>query len=267
MLFDTNSVAEMAASIEAAPSELLSFETDAKTIKGSKYGYLTGILYLAPYKLAGFNVCAMATSGCAAACLNTSGMGSFLSSVHAARIRKTRWFKKSKQDFMTQLHKDILKGLRKAKRENRILVIRLNGLSDLPWERVVYIRPDGSVGTIFDAFPDVQFYDYTKVINRLRKSLPKNYDLTFSAADGNEADVDEALSLGFRVAIVFRNADKPMALPRKWNLPTHYGDTPIVDGDDSDLRFLDPPACIVGLKAKAHARTDTTGFVRDINPA
>lgn len=272
MLFNQDSVSALADSVEAAPSSLLTY-SNPKTAKGESLGYLTGIMHLAPYKAAGFNVCAQATAGCAAACLNTSGHGSFSETVHRARIRRTKWFRQDRQAFMLRIHADILLGLRKAKREGLTLVIRLNGTSDIPWENVRYVWPDGfqgweqgGTGTIFEAFPDVQFYDYTKVAIRFGRNLPPNYDLTMSAADGNEKHVEFAQSHGARVAMVFRNSDKPMTEARRWTLPDTYNGVPLVDGDKSDLRFLEPSGVIIGLKAKALARKDTTGFVRDIQP-
>jgi hypothetical protein len=256
----------MTAGIEAAPSELLTVG-NPKTLKGEKYGYITAGLHLAPYKLAGFNLCPKATKGCAAACLNTSGQGGFNAHVHTARVRKSKWLRQDKQAFFTQLHKEIGTFERYCNKRDFVPVVRLNVLSDFVWENAKYIRPDGSVGNIFDAFPNVQFYDYTKIVARMRKELPSNYDLTFSAADGNEDDVAEAISLGFRVAMVFRNALNHKAQARRWKLPDNYNGIPIVDGDNSDLRFLDKAPCIIGLKVKGQGAYDKTGFVRDILPA
>ena len=103
---------------------------------------------------------------------------------------------------------------------------------------------------IMTAFPDVQFYDYTKISNRRR--LPANYDLTFSLADGNCADAIVALASGLNVAAVFRKV-----------LPASHLGRPVVDGDKSDLRFLDERGVIVGLTAKGKAKKDTSGFVID----
>ena len=101
---------------------------------------------------------------------------------------------------------------------------------------------------IFQMFPTVQFYDYTKVNNRKVAHIP-NYHLTFSKADGNDMDVRIALSNGMNVAAVFRE------------LPETYLGRPVINGDETDLRFLDPQGVIVGLKAKGKAKKDTTGFV------
>jgi hypothetical protein len=259
-------VINLGLSVEAAPSSLLTVSGDSKTVKGEKFGYLTGILYLAPHKAAGFNVCAKATAGCIAACLNTAGQGSY-STTQIARVRKTKWLRKDRAGFMLQLERNILALIRKANREGLTPVVRLNGTSDLPWENFRATFANRFHGTIFERFSDVQFYDYTKIAARFAKSLPDNYDLTFSAADGNENDVEFALSHGGRVAVVLRNSVRPNARAKNWNLPDSYNGHTLVDGDNSDLRFLDPKGCWIGLKAKGHAWKDTTGFVHSIDPA
>lgn len=162
-----------------------------------------------------------------------------------ARIRKTRWFFSNKDEFMGQLKKDIGAVIRKANRENKIPTVRLNGTSDIPWERVK--TKDGI--SIFEHFPDLQFYDYTKRPNR--HNLPDNYHLTFSLSEDNDDLAKRSLEDGMNVAVVFRNE-----LPEKfWGYPVH-------DGDETDLRFLDPDGHIIGLKAKGTAKRDDTGFVR-----
>jgi hypothetical protein len=119
-------------------------------------------------------------------------------------------------------------------------VFRLNGTSDLSWEKY-----DGSFGgkTIFECFPNVQFYDYTKVLGRKVKHIP-NYHLTFSKADGNDSDVAEALMQGMSVVAVYDQI--PAGVP---------------SADETDLRFLDPKGVMLGLKAKGRAKKDYTGFV------
>ena len=219
----------------------------AKMGKSAKSGvYLPYILHLAPADLSGHNTCPLATLGCKKSCLNTSGMGVF-SNVQTARIAKTKYFFDNRQAFYADLIKEIARAERKAIKEGKQLTVRLNGTSDLQWE--IYRAFDGK--TIFEIFPNVVFYDYTKIANRKVSHIP-NYSLTFSAADGNDADVNTAIANGLNVAVVFRNA-----LPDTWNGRT------VIDGDTDDLRFLDPANVIVGLVAKGKAKKDTTGFVKD----
>jgi hypothetical protein len=249
------------------PRTLLTTGTaNPKVGKGEKRGYRTAIMHLAPARLSGFEVCAGRTPGCTAACLNTAGRGGMAtrepSKLHLARIARTRYFKTARTAFGLKLERELEAHLRKADREGLIPVVRLNGTSDLPWENVRFQWADGSTSTVFERFPLVQFYDYTKVVARLRKPLPANYDLTFSLADGNEEQAREAIELGFRVAVVLRNTDNPGA--RKWQLPETWNGRPVIDADETDLRFLEPAGVYAGLRAKGLAKTDRTGFVHNV---
>ena len=267
MRFTSDNLIDFAKSIEAKPSKrLLSFK-NPKTEKGESFGWLTAILHLAPYKTAGFNTCAAATKGCAAACLNTAGMGAGMAFVHAGRISKTKWFKQDRAAFMLQLEREITALVKRAAKLGLNPAVRLNGTSDIPWENIRAEFANGFTGTIFDRFPDVQFYDYTKLPLRFSKPLPKNYDLTFSLADGNDRAAEHVLKHGGRVAVVFRNRLKPRSQARRWNLPGEWNGVKVIDADKNDLRFLDPSGVYCGLKAKGLATTDTTGFVHDIDPA
>jgi hypothetical protein len=223
---------------------LLGVSRDAKTRKGEKDGYLTGILYLAPSTFAGFgNMCANASKGCKAACLFTAGRGA-MSNVQQARVNKTERFVKDRVAFMDEIVKDIKSLVRKAEKEGMVPAVRLNGTSDIPWENVKV----GDKPNIFAVFPDVQFYDYTKSPGRI--NLPGNYDLTFSLAEDNDINAKKALESGINVAAVFNE------------LPSSFMGKPVINGDETDLRFNDPKGVIVGLKAKGLARKDSSGFVR-----
>ena len=223
--------------------------SNTKTQKGAKLGYATYILHLAPADLSGvINTCPKASLGCKLGCLNTSGHGgAFIdinkSRVQQARIRKTRWFATGRESFLEALVYDIQRAIKQAEKKGLIPVFRLNGTSDISWEKYTI---NGK--TIFQTFPTVQFYDYTKVLHRKVGHI-HNYHLTFSRAESNQADVDEAIAHGMNVAYVF---DKT---------PTTYNGMTVFNGDDTDLRFLDPQGVIVGLKAKGRARKDNTGFV------
>lgn len=228
--------------------KLLSVSTDAKTTKGESLGFLTGILYLAPATTTKWNTCSMAKiAQCDKACLYTAGRGA-MNSVQKARIRKTEWFFESTESFMLQLAEDIKKLVAKAKKLGLTPLVRLNGTSDIRWEtiEVSYTKKN-----IFQMFPEVQFYDYTKDVNR--KDLPANYDLTFSysGVEGFQPFVAKALKKQMRIAVVFR---------KEQDIPTTFMGIPVVSGDNSDVRHLDDKV-IVGLYAKGKAKLDTTGFV------
>jgi hypothetical protein len=211
-----------------------------KTNDGSDEYLVTG-LSLAPAHTSGYEVCQGASDGCRKACLFTAGQGRF-ENVQRARIAKTRLFFQNRDAFKAMLYADIERWQAKATRKGVKLAIRLNVLSDLPWERIF---PD-----MFVRFADVQFYDYTKVAGR---KVPANYHLTFSRSESNETTARKELASGRNVTVVFR--DK--------TLPTMWFGKPVVSGDTHDLRFLDSKGAVVGLYAKGRARTDQSGFVID----
>jgi hypothetical protein len=218
---------------------------NTKTVKGEKRGYLTFILHLAPSDSSGYQVCPKASPGCIVGCLNTSGRAMVFPKIIEARKRKTRLFFENRTEFFRLLVSDIRAGIRLAERKGLTPVFRLNGTSDLKWEKY----PVAGKANIFEAFPSVQFYDYTKHTNRT--NLPANYNLTFSRSEVNELDCRIALREGKNVAVVFDSPD----------FPATYLGHPVVSGEDSDLRFLDPKGSIIGLKAKGKARQDQSGFV------
>jgi hypothetical protein len=216
-----------------------------KIQKGTKLGYLSFILHLAPATLSGRETCPKRTAGCTAACLNTAGRGGMFKKgentnmIQKARIRKTEYFFNDRAGFMADLVSDINKAIKFAAKQGLTPVFRLNGTSDLSWEK--YEAAHGK--NIFELFDYVQFYDYTKVLGRKVAHLP-NYHLTFSKADGNDADVAEALLQGMSVVAVYDEI--PAGTP---------------SADETDLRFLDPKGIMLGLKAKGRAKKDYRGFV------
>lgn len=215
-----------------------------KLMKGQKKGYLSFVLHLAPADLSGKEVCPKRTAGCTMACLNTAGRGGIMKAgettnvIQEARLRKTKLFFENREQFLADLEADIRLGIKQAEKKGMIPVFRLNGTSDLSWEKY----------GIIEKFPTVQFYDYTKVLGRKVKHL-SNYHLTFSKADGNDLDAAVAMDNGMNVAVVFKE------------LPEVYRNRTVINGDDTDLRFLDPKGVVVGLKAKGKAKSDKTGFV------
>jgi hypothetical protein len=231
---------------------LLSVSSDAKTVKGETLGFLTGILYLAPATTTKWNTCPLAKiAQCDVACLNSAGRGAF-SSVQQARVNKTTWFFTERNDFMQQLVVDIAKLIRKAYKKGLKPLVRLNGTSDIRWESVAFTDVTGiEYVNIFAAFPNIQFYDYTKISNR--NDLPANYDVTFSysGVEGFQPYVEKALLNNMRMAVVFR---------KEKDIPMTFMGIPVVSGDNSDVRHLDDKV-IVGLYAKGKAKLDTTGFV------
>lgn len=237
--------------------KLLSVSTDAKTVKGEKQGVLTGILYLAPHTVSGYQVCPSATPGCAAACLYTAGRAKMFNKIQQARIRKTVEFFTNRKAFLAQIVKDIEALERKADRANMVAAVRLNGTSDIAWEKFSVERNGVTYRNIMAAFPYVEFYDYTKVLGRKLALQTHNYHLTYSLSESNDVNAVKALAEGYNVAVV-------MNLKRNDPKPDTWGGFPVVDGDLSDVRFNDPKGGhIVALHAKGDARGDTSGFVRE----
>lgn len=234
------------------PDKLLSLAKDAKTSKGIKKGVLTGILYMTPHTGSGINLCPMAhLAKCAAPCLNTAGRGK-MSNVQVARLRKALMFNQHLAEFKTLLIKEVTRLVSKAKKEGLIPMVRLNGTTDIRWERVF---PE-----IFEMFSDVQFYDYTKIPNRDVSHIP-NYHLTWSYSGVSEYArfASVAVENGHNVAVVFRD---------KGTIPQTFLNLPVVDGDNTDIRPWDNEdsgydQVVVALIAKGDAKKDTSGFVID----
>ena len=218
--------------------------SNTKTLKGEKQGYRTYIMHLAPSTLSGYQVCPMASLGCSDACLNLSGMGRF-SNVQAARIAKTRHFFEDRPAFMQQLVREVRSAVKSSQKVGLTPVFRLNGTSDIRWEMIPVLGDalPTAYANIMMMFPQVQFYDYTKIPNR--RNVPSNYHLTFSRSETNQQDV--ILSQN-NVAVVFDV------------LPATYLGRTVIDGTETDLRFLDPQNVVVGLKANGKAKQDTSGF-------
>ena len=234
---------------------LLSVSKDAKTVKGEALGVMSGILYLAPYDVSGFQVCPKASTGCKASCLYLAGQGVY-NNVQQARINKTRWFFQERESFMHTLVENIETLIRKARRSGMKPAVRLNGTSDLPWEKIKAVRLGVEYKNLMLAFPEVMFYDYTKVAGRKYALSIPNYHLTFSLSEENDAEARQAIAEGYNVAVV-------MKVKRKQAKPETWGGFPVVDGDVSDVRFFDPKGGhIVGLFPKGKGTKDTAGFVR-----
>ena len=225
---------------------------NAKTAKNGDET-ISYILHMAPAKLSGWNTCPAASSGCAQACLNTAGRGRF-QSTQDARIWRTVLYYQNPTVFMDVLYADLNTAVKAGRRLGKQVVVRLNGTSDLDWRAVIR------------DYPTIQFYDYTKLLShladQLRDPLP-NYDLTFSRSEDNDRACARALSLGFRVAVVFKDDLTTILAKHQW-ASMHYMGASVIDGDGTDLRYKEPGGVIVALKAKGKARKDQSGFVVSI---
>jgi len=233
------------------PQKKLLGSSTYKMEKSQKYKYLSEILHLAPANIGGVNICPNASPECIKLCLNTSGRGQ-MNTVQKSRLNKKFYFLADRLKFLNHLDREIKLSYARATRKGFKYTVRLNGTSDLPFER--YKLENGL--NLMDNNPQVQFIDYTKVTNRLDKKnkIPKNYSLTYSQAENNLKDVKQILKTKYNIATVFRKK-----LPKKW-----LG-RKVINGDLSDLRHLeDGKKIIVGLIAKGKAIKNFNGFVQDV---
>jgi len=243
--------------------KILSVASDPKTIKGEKYGFLTAVTYGAPSRSSGYNTCASASPGCISSCLgryagraNIIKKGEVSNVIRDTRIDRTKLYFEDRPKYMGMMVKELNALVRKALRDELIPVYRPNGSTDTPYERVPLVHEGVTYPNIMSLFPEMQMYDYTKVLKRalafVRGEMPSNYHLTFSATEDNHDECLEVLRAGGNVAMVF---DK---------VPLYYDGYEVINGDESDLRFNDKKNVIVGLKAKGKARNDNSGFVRRV---
>jgi hypothetical protein len=233
----------------------------AKAKKAIEYGYKNAIQYMAPAATSGFNLCSHASPECIANCLGWfSGQAAMvldlendLNSVRRSRIQKAQRFMKDRKAYMRDVVCAIKGVIRQAHREGLLPCIRLNGSTDIAYEGIACEMDGVPYRNLFEAFPGVQFVDYTKNHLRLKRALPANYHLTLSFSGRNEKQCRAALAAGYNVAVVFD------ALPAQ-----HWGHT-VIDGDLHDLRHLDPRGAqgvIVGLVPKgSKAKNDNSAFI------
>lgn len=215
--------------------------SSAKIAKGDKIGLDTFVVYLAAASLSGFNVCAKATKWCIMGCLVNSGrvIMDTLNKILNARINKTKAFYENRPQFMAQLVREIKRAKSKADQAGRMFTVRLNGTSDLS---PLIWKHEGK--TLMEIFPEITFYDYSKVLNRIKLVKQfKNYDLTFSYSGENWDECEQALKSGVRVAVVFK-------VKKGEPLPASFRGFHVIDGDLTDYRPDDPSGCIVGLRFK-----------------
>jgi hypothetical protein len=235
------------------PDTMLRLDGNAKTVKGNKKGFKTAILYMAPANMSGVNLCPMAfIAQCDSACLFTAGRGA-MTCVAMSRLRKALFFQQYQAEAIAMIKRELAGFAARAEREGWTLLVRLNGTTDIRWENYGIIQ----------AFPDIQFYDYTKIANR--KGIPANYDLTYSYSGvANYLPyVGMAMRQGMRIAVVFRNRASVETMIA--NGETFMG-LELVDGDDTDIRHIEPQGVVVALYAKGKAKHDDTGFVVDHAP-
>jgi hypothetical protein len=238
-------------------------ESNAKMVKGITEHLNVMLMHLLPHDKADIlmerptkrTVCAFAIAGdCWKPCLNTAGRGGIIkqgettNTIELARLRRTNFYWNNRKEFLAQLYKEIYLFTKRCEKNKQKPCIRLNGTSDIQWEYELYQGKN-----MFEHFPEIQFYDYTKIPTRKVAHI-ENYHLTWSYSEANEGYAKLAEKVLNNIAVVFRTKD----------LPSRFRGRKVIDGDKTDMRFLDEPNVIVGLKAKGQARKDTSGFVIDV---
>lgn len=255
-----------ASTIRVPRFNLLTVDGNPKVAKGAAIGVLTGVLHLLPatrydelrvangLPALGVNLCPFAGS-CAAPCLNTAGRGGipqtsfadkvFFNNVEQGRYRRTHEYFTDRATFIAKLIAELGKLAAVARANGMEPAARLNGTSDIHWavRHPEVVRAAQALG--------VRLYDYTKRPVRYVADAPVHYTYSLDVGSDREEHAITYLRAGGTVAVVFRGG-----LPATWNGFT------VVNGDETDVRYMDPRGTVVGLKAKGKARTDTSGFVR-----
>ena len=256
-------------SIRVPKMKTLTVDGNPKVAKGQAIGVLTGVLHLLPstsydtlrvaqgLPALGVNLCPFAGS-CAAPCLVSAGRGgipmaryagtAFSNNVEAGRYRRTHEYFTARAAFIAGLIREMTKLSLVAQRNGMVAAVRLNGTSDIDWAS----RHPEVIAAAHAL--NVRLYDYTKRPVRYRASSPVH--LTYSYDVGRESQALTYLQAGGNVAVVFRTV-KGRALPATWN------GYPVIDGDETDVRFYDGSGVVVGLRAKGKAKRDVSGFVQD----
>ena len=199
-------------------------------------------LYLAPYNISGYNVCSHSTPECRMGCLHASGrtgmeIASGGNRIQNARIKKVQLLMEQQDFFMRWLITEIDAKRKTAKKKDYGFSVRLNCTSDVDWANIKLYGQN-----IFEIFPNVQFYDYTKNVNKF-DNKPENYHLTYSYNGRNWSECEDVMSKGHNVAMVFN-------VKKESDIPAMYKGYNVINGDLSDYRVKDAKGIIVGLKWK-----------------
>ena len=173
--------------------------------------------------------------------------------VSSARSRylKTWFFFTQPLAFLRLIVREIKSNAASANRNRRGYYLRLNGMSDIEWERFLYI--DKLVG---DTVGLRAFYDYTKHpkknrIDQARKipggvPFPDKYRLIFSWDEKKQTPkrATEWMRYGSSISVVYpySMAKQIQKFKRKHKF--------VKVGDEDDNRFKDKPRSIIFLKNK-----------------
>ena len=210
-------------------------DSNTKSLKSRALGWYQVTLELAPHKLSGYNTCQY-SDGCEDTCIFGAGRGRF-TLVESSRIARTHLLFRDYAQFWARLDGELYEHIEKASTLGLKVCVRMNTFSDLPWWRVT--RPD--MLNVFQAWPDLQFFDYTKrPLSHVPYHIP-NYHITKSWGAGSTVNtLRDAKNRGVNVAVVFAG-----------DIPKRFHGYYTINGDKTDLRFLDKKFRIVALKQKS----------------
>tara|TARA_R110000823_G_scaffold224795_1_gene352681 strand:- start:177 stop:1019 length:843 start_codon:yes stop_codon:yes gene_type:complete len=230
-------------------------ESNPKLVKGEKLGVLSKPHNLAPGRESGkWNLCASASPGCLIACLNTAGNPVYLRAKLSARIQRTHAFMTMRKAYIALIAFELEALESKALKLGMVPAWRPNTTSDYPFQSVPLTVNGKPHNSLIHYFSGIEAYDYTKISKKAlqwaKGLLPSNYHITFSKSEINDSCVDKVLRAGGNVAVVFEKV-----------LPGYYKGVTVINGDESDVRFMDSKGVIVGLKAKGLGKVDSSGFV------
>ena len=233
---------------EIGVSYIGAINTSSKLKKNEKVNIMTYCVYLAAADNAyGLEVCNKKTSkSCRQYCLVSSGHAkiealSGQSRTQNARNKRTMLFFANRELFCKIMEIEIDRAKKKAESKGYIFSIRFNCTSDIPLTALNKFSGDMD---IFQAFPDVIKYDYTKRPMNLRIAQQHdNYHVVLSYYKGNDELCKEWLRNGGSIAVVFGTLHES-------DFPKEFLGYPVISGDGYDARFLDPKNVVVGLKYK-----------------
>ena len=216
---------------------------------------ITKGMYLSPSNEAGYgiNTCANATKECRAGCLIFTGQMKMKPAINS-RIMKTRFFYAYPEQFLDSLIDELFEAVKQASWDREIIQFRLNGTSDINWEKYLHLE------TLIKDIPACEiFYDYTK--NPNRQVNRNHYHLTYSISDNSKSLSHglDYLEKGQSVAVVTSKTEMKQLL--------EVGSKTFINGDKNDHRPQDPKSSIVLLSFKGKGATKaqrgtSKGFVK-----
>ena len=220
---------------------LVNVNSSTKIEKGEKLNVFTAILYLKPADLVAMKtICAAADLfGCKRGCLESSGQLG-MKTADNAKIKRTICHLLEPVRFESELRREIVRHYNK---HGDKLAVRLNGTSDI------------NFNTLIESLPTVQFYDYTKILHRVKSNGLANYDLTFSGSANSDKALEitaRAIKLGHRTVLAVNTAETK----GEYKLPERIGLIPLLNMDDTDVRFKDKRDSIGVLKRKGSNKTE-----------